>query len=309
MTIAALAADTRVTYPSGDTTSSGTVLHVEAMPEGRAAVILDTTAFHPVDPVWPDQPADRGALILGESSYPVIDAVVGATDGESLFVGDAPVRTGTDGWVFVVCHMIADPDGSVASACADDTRGVVPARVDVDAQLRQELSAGHTACHVASLALNASLAGLWSKEAPRDGRGEPNFDQLAITESRIVPNGSLDTYRIGKSLRKKGFAAADLASALDEAAATANRLLAEWVESDASVSVVHAEEAQSREPGFGLGERRLWRCELVGGAVEIPCGGTHIRSLGELGSVSVALELEEIDNALELRMRTTAVRA
>ncbi|MGO4299829.1 metal-dependent hydrolase [Leifsonia sp. RAF41] len=283
--------DTVVTYPDGDLTSTGTVLRVQPLADGRTAVVLDRTPFHPVDPVWPDQPADAGALTTDSRSYPIVDAVVGATDGTTLYVGDAPVRTGTDGWAFVVAHLV------------DDASGLEPGStvtVTVDAERRGALSAGHTACHLASLALNDALSSLWTKEVPVDGRGRPNFDQLAITTSRILEGGSLDEYRIGKSLRKKGFAAAELGPRLDEVSASIDRTLAEWVASGAGVSIVRD------GGGHGLGQRRRWRAELPEGAVEIPCGGTHLRSLTEVTAVTVALELGEADGALTLTMRTTA---
>lgn len=283
--------DTAVTYPDGDLTSTGSVVHLEPLADGRTAVVLDRTAFHPVDAVWPDQPADQGTLTAGGRSFPVVDAVVGATDGEVLHVGDAPVRTGTEGWAFVVCHLVDDATGlAVGDAVA----------VSVDPARRSALSAGHTACHLASLALNEALSGLWTKEVPVDGRGRPNFDQLAITSSRILEGGSVDEYRIGKSLRKKGFAAAELAQGLDGITAAVDRTLADWVATGAPVSVV-------RDGGrLGLGDRRFWRAELPEGAVEIPCGGTHLRSLAELTGVDVRLESTETDGAVVLTMRTTA---
>ena len=283
--------DTVVTYPDGDLTSTGTVVNVEPLPDGRAAVLLDRTAFHPVDPVWPDQPADVGTLFVGGPSYAVVDAVVGATDGTMLHVGDAPVRTGTEGWAFVVCHVVEDAVGIEPGAAAV---------VRVDPGRRRALSAGHTACHLASLALNDALSGLWTKDVPVDGRGRPNFDQLAIVSSRILEGGSVDEYRIGKSLRKKGFAAADLAGLREEASAAVGRTLAAWIGSGAPVSII-------RDPGaLGLGDRRRWRAELPDGTVEIPCGGTHLRSLSELSGAEVQLELAETEGALVLTMRTTA---
>ena len=283
--------DTAVTYPDGDLTSTGTVVLVQPLPDGRSAIVLDRTAFHPVDPGWPDQPADAGTLTVDGRAYEVVDAVVGATDGTTLHVGDAPVRTGTEGWAFVVCHLVEDAAGIEPGAAV---------AVSVDPARRRALSAGHTACHLASLALNDALAGLWTKEVAVDGRGRPNFDQLAITSSRILEGGSLDEYRIGKSLRKKGFAAADLPAQLDEVTAAANRTLADWIASGAAISIVREGARQ------GLGDRRRWRAELPEGVVEIPCGGTHLRSLTELTGADIQLDLAEAEGAVTLTMRTTA---
>ena len=286
------AGDTVVTYPDGDLASTGTVLHLQPLDDGRTAVILDRTAFHPVDPVWPDQPADAGVLLVDGRSVPVVGAVVGATDGTTLHVGDAPVRTGTPGWAFVVCHLV------------EDTTGIEPGaivHVEVDPETRRALSTGHTACHLASLALDDALAPLWTKEVLLDGRGRPAFDQLAIASSRILPDGSLDEYRIGKSLRKKGFAAAELPAALAEVTEAANALLARWVAAGDGVAV-----SIERE-GDGLGDHRRWRADLPEGAVEIPCGGTHLRSLGGLSAIVVALDHDP--EASSLTMRTTVERA
>lgn len=283
------ASDTIVTYPDGDLTSTGIVTLVEPLPDGRTAVVLDRTAFHPVDPVWPDQPADSGTISVDGTAHPVVDAVVGGTDGSALFVGDMPVRTGTEGWTFLVCHLVEDATGLEPGT---------PVTVDVDPERRRALSAGHTACHLASLALNEALTELWSKDVATDGRGHPDFDRLAITESRILPFGSLDTYRVGKSLRKKGFAAAELPGRLPDVARRADELLEAWVSTAAAVSIARDEDA--------LSARRSWRCDLPDGIVQIPCGGTHLRSLAELAAVHVDLQCSEVDGAVELRMRTTA---
>src|SRR5689334_491103 len=93
----------RMTLPAADT--------VVTYADGLSAEILDRTAFHLVDPVWHDQPADTGTLTVDGRTVPVVGAVVGATDGTTLHVGDAPVRTGTDGWSFVVCHLVEEATG------------------------------------------------------------------------------------------------------------------------------------------------------------------------------------------------------
>jgi Ser-tRNA(Ala) deacylase AlaX len=141
--------DTVVTYPTGALVAQATVLHTA--PAGdRIAVVTDTTSIHPVDAAWPDQPADRGVLRAGDAEYPLLDAVGAATDGTELFLGaDIPVRTGAEGWTFVVAHLV-DPATPVAEGD--------PVELEADAAVRHALSLGHTACHAASLALNHALA-------------------------------------------------------------------------------------------------------------------------------------------------------
>ncbi|WP_203580496.1 metal-dependent hydrolase [Microbacterium hibisci] len=283
---------TVVTYPAGETASRGAVIHVADAGGGRSAVVLDRTAFHPVDTAWPDQPADRGTLRVGDAELDVVDAVVGATQGDTLVLGpEVPVRTGTEGWTFVVAHLV---EGDASAAEGD------PVEVMVDAGHRAALSAGHTACHLASLALDAALAGAWRKDAPVDALGAPAFDALAIQESRIVPDGSRDVYRVGKSLRRKGFDPTALGD-LDGLAARVDAQLADWIAAGGSVRI--------EADGDALADRRTWVCELPGAAARIPCGGTHVASLGELAAATVSFAATEVEGGLELVMTTTVERA
>jgi alanyl-tRNA synthetase len=284
--------DTDVTYPDGATTSTGSVLHVEPLADGRSAIILDTTSFHPVDAAWPDQPADRGTISTATGgTQTVVDAVTGGIREGRLFLGaDLPVRTGTEGWTFVVAHIV---DG--AAPAIGET-----ARVDVDAEYRASLSAAHTACHLASLALDAALAAAWSKPVATDALGNPAFDSLAIQQSRISAHHSTDTYRIGKSLRRKGFSPA----ALDDLSAIANSVntrLAQWIDGGGSVRI--------ERDAAALSARRTWVCELPEGRTDIPCGGTHIASLAELSAVTASLVATEADGALVLVMESVASMA
>ena len=88
--------------------------------------------------------------------------------------------------------------------------------LQVDTARRAALSRAHTGCHVSALALNAVVADLWRKEVPLDGIGNPDFDRLALSSSRMTTDEARDTYRLGKSLRKKGFDTAGLLERLDE---------------------------------------------------------------------------------------------
>ncbi len=280
--------DTTVTYPDGATTSTGTVLHVESLSDGRSAVLLDTTAFHPVDTAWPDQPADRGTITTTTGAQPVVDAVTGGIRNGKLHLGaDMPVRTGTEGWTFVVAHIIEGQPPAVSES----------AQIDVDQDHRAALSAAHTACHLAALALDSALSAAWSKPAPTDALGNPAFDALAIQRSRIDAHRSTDTYRIGKSLRRKGFAP----SSLDNPSAVAERVnaqLAQWIQAGGAVRIERDDPA--------LSARRTWVCELPEGRTNIPCGGTHLHDLAELSGITASLTTAEIDGGLELILETVS---
>ncbi|MFF2277168.1 metal-dependent hydrolase [Agromyces sp. NPDC058126] len=281
--------DTRVTYPAGALVERARVLHVESAGDGLVAVVTDVTAFHPVDAAWPDQPADVGTITLADGAQaPVRDAVVAASDGEALHLGaDIPVRKGTEGWAFLVAHLV---DEGSAVAESDEVE------ITAEATARGALSAGHTACHAASLALNLALEGRWSKPARTDALGRPDFDGIAIASSRIEPNGSLDRYRLNKSLRRAGFDVAGLAEELDALGRAVSATVGEWVAAGSTVRI--------DRDGDGLTDRRYWVAELPGGTASIACGGTHVGSLAELGRVDIALELVDDTGTPVLEMRT-----
>jgi alanyl-tRNA synthetase len=110
---------------------------------------------------------------------------------------------------------------------------------------------------------------------------------------------STDVYRIGKSLRKKGFTSDDLAADLPAITSAVNEQLAAWVAADAPVRV--------EAPGPELTARRRWACDLPEGAASIFCGGTHLHHLGELAGLSTELRLSE--DGSELTAVTTPKRA
>jgi len=295
--------DTTVLYASAGPEAlraEAVVLHLQPYGDRQELVLLDRTPAHPVDRAWPDQGPDTGSILVDGREVPIIDVVVGATDGTNLFVGDdVQVRRGTEGWAFVVAHVLQAPS---RIAVGDE---VV---VSVDAAHRRELSVGHTLCHLASLALNEALADRWTKPVREDALGRPDFDHEAIQSSTIVPNGSVDVFRLNKSLRRKGFTTDGLADALGAVAATASKALRTWIATDAPVHI--------ERDGDGLGDPRFWVCDLpevsdgpVAGpaaSVRIACGGTHVSSLGQLSETSVVLEFGDDAGTPTLTMRCTA---
>lgn len=122
-----------------------------------------------------------------------------------------------------------------------------------------------------------------------DGLGHPNFDRAALATSRIRPLAAVDTYRIGKSLRKKGFDVVGLDP--DQVATRANATLARWVAAGVSIVI--------DTDGPGLTDRRTWVCRLPEGVERIPCGGTHPTSLAGVAAIEVRLALVETELIME----------
>ncbi|MGF1429146.1 metal-dependent hydrolase [Kitasatospora sp. LaBMicrA B282] len=276
---------TRVSFPGGAVTGESTVLAGHPLGDGRYGVVTAETPFHPLDHTWPDQPADTGTLTVDGVELAVVDCLTGAVDperGELLVGADIPVRRGDEAWSWLVVHVLAE-----APAAPLEGR---PVTLAVDAERRAALSASHTGCHLLALALNAALAPRWRKDPGRaDAFGNPDFDSLAMASSVMDTEASTDVYRLGKSLRKKGFTAdaADdlpaLADALSAITAEVNERLAAWVAADAPVRV--------EVPGPELTARRRWHCELPAGSADIACGGTHLHRLGQLSALETELTL------------------
>ena len=259
---------TVVDFPAGAMAGTGTVVRVDARGE-QWAVVTDRTPFHPVDPSWPDQPSDEGTL----NGSPVVACLVGAIDAEAEMRVDTDIeaRRGDPAYDWVVVHVVdvAPEIGSVVD-------------LQVDPQRRAALSRAHTGCHVSALALNAVVADLWRKDVVTDGIGNPDFDKIALTESRMTPDEARDTYRLGKSLRKKGFDSATFVADLDAVAERVMAKVAEWTQADANVEI--------ETTGDTLTDMRYWCCHVPEGTFRIACGGTHVTALRELGAVHVRYE-------------------
>ncbi|MFF7292218.1 hypothetical protein ACFY9N_06735 [Microbacterium sp. NPDC008134] len=284
---------TIVSFADGSVRGESVITRIDRTADDAVVVVVAETPFHPVDHTWPDQPGDAGTIIVGEESASVVEAVMAAVSEEGDFAvgSEIPARRGADGWTWLVAHRLegSAPAGFIAGASA---------RLVVDERRRAGLSRGHTACHLASLALDLAVADLWRKDPGVDALGTPDFEGRANQSSRIHENGSVDEYRLGKSLRRAGFDTETFAATLAEREASINAQLAAWVVTAARSRIV--------TEGPTIVDRRRWYCELPEGEAVILCGGTHVDSLAEFSSIRVSLDLS--DPQL-LVMTTTVVPA
>jgi len=256
-------------------------------------LVTDLTPFHPQSHLWPDQPGDVGHARWEGGEAAIGPCRMGAIspDGE-LFVDTAiPVKRGAEGWRFVVVHPLAGEHSLPVGSRVE---------LQVDRAARHALSLGHSSCHLAALALNQVLTPYWRKEvSERDALGQPDFDRLAIQSSRVEPCGSREQYRIGKSLRKKGVNSEALLEDLALIEEQVNQQLADWIAAGGEIRRSHAGEA--------IIDSRYWHCMLEGQEVTIPCGGTHVASLAELGEVKV--ELTQVEEGFAMLTRVTPTGA
>jgi alanyl-tRNA synthetase len=283
---------TIVTFPSGATDGESVVLGVVPLVDGsvastRTMLVTRETPFHPVDHQWPDQPGDTGLIKASGRIFEIVDSVVGAVaDGsDEVFAGaSVPVRRGEPGWHWLVLHVLSEtppdlPHGSLAVLGVNRTR-------------RCRLSAAHTACHLSGFALNEVLKEAWRKSPPTDSLGNPDFDSMALTQSRISTHGFRDTYRVGRTMRKQGFDREFLLAALPTISAKVNSCIRGWLDVGSQIRLLSA--------GTRLSDMRTWECDLPEGMARVACGGTHPHSFSALREVTVVTDLNSDGTELQV---------
>lgn len=283
---------TLVTYPSGSCREEATVLDVLADPRSggadRVLVMTDVTPFHPLDPLWPDQPADHGELRADGQSYTVPDVITIAQRDDGLVMADDAIDARRDepGVCFRVAHVLP------TTALAQVRRGS-RVTLTVDVVRRRRLSAAHTACHLLAYALNQETHQLWKKPAQQDSRHHHDFDAASCVHTRHDTGGSLDKYRLGKSLRKRGFDSVTFIAGLPFIIERVNQRLAAWITSDAAIRIECA--------GPRLTDHRRWFCELPEATAHMPCGGTHVNRLSEIQAMTAIASYDDESSILTIR--------
>jgi alanyl-tRNA synthetase len=299
MTEALLSSPTEILFPSGPLFSDAEILWSalqDNKEEPNLYLVTTRTPFHPVSYNWPDQPCDIGFLSTERNEYEIVSAHVAAynlSNGTLLHDSNITVRQDDPDWVFHVVHEVS----LNTSVPPDDLSAGKLVTLKVDPNHRAKLARTHTSCHLMALALNKAVASLWSKEAKLDSLGNPDFDQLAIQESRMNELEARDTYRLGKSLRKRGFNTEAFINSLDEITSTVASQVNEWIDSGFEVVM----ESDSTL----LNSRRYWKATLSGLEATIPCGGVHVTRSDSLANVRV--EAENSTDQPEVVFRTVPI--
>jgi alanyl-tRNA synthetase len=280
--VARVADSTLVTFSGGATVGTSHVLA-----SGSWGLLVEETPFHPFNRRWPGQPADTGTIVIAGRSASVVDCLVGAVEvsTEELFIGtDIPVPHAAEGWHWLVVHVLDHNLGAVAGA---------EASLRVDQRRRHQLSVAHTARHLSGLALNETLAPLWSKGIPADSLGNPNFDALALSSSAVTTTGFRDTYRIRTWSGQDGaFDAERLESLATILGLAVTDRIRRWLATPAPIRVVPV--------GPRLADLRSWECDLAQGTARVPCGGTHPVNLAAIADIKVTATLSEGHTELTL---------
>ncbi|MFA0013843.1 alanyl-tRNA editing protein [Vibrio lentus] len=263
--------------------------------DSQTYLITDVTPFHPVSHIWPDHPADQGFVSVNGEQYIVEDCLVGAIEqstGKLCIAADIPVKRDTEGWAFVVVHQL--PASASMINIGDEVE------LSVDKEYQASLSRGHSAGHIAFLALNKVLAeSYWRKDADRkDPLGSYDFNSYAQVTSFVTPELCTDKYRLGKTLKKRGLNVADMLANLEGVEADINQMIAGWLAESTSVAM--------RLEGEALTDSRYWEWQINADTlVSIPCGGTHIENTSELQALSV--KLTQLDDQ-HIEMLTHVIR-
>lgn len=288
---------TVVTFAGGSLCEEATVTFATPR-DGGWLVLVDRSPFHPESLSWPDQPGDHGTLTFpGGEPHAIVDCLTGLVDPDrGILLTDAEAiaasRSGAS-LQAVVLHVVRSEIGM---------GNVIGrrARLDVATDRRADLSLQHTGVHVAALTLNRFADRFWTKDKPdRDGLGFANLDKAAVTRSSIDTERSVDTYRIGKSLRKKGFDRNAFLAALPDVEDAMNMHLRGALLGASTPTRVSPPEGR-------LDGRRIWSTTLDGIEISIPCGGTHIDDLSRILAIDV--ELETIEDGFMLTTRTLGKR-
>ncbi len=227
------------------------------------------TSLPPTEAVFRDQPylatLEATVVAIGDKGGILLDRTVFYPTGGGQ-PGDCGVLVGPDGSETAIATTVWEDDGkTVIAHVAIEDMPIPPVGATVTLRLdwerRHRLMRMHTALHLLSVVLPYAVTG----GAVGEDEGRLDFD---------IPEADLDRDRLNARLA--------------ELVAADHPVSFEWItdaELDAKPDLV---KTMSVAPPRGSGRVRLVR---IGGEASVdlqPCGGTHVRSTGEIGRFEIA---------------------
>ncbi|HVO46315.1 MAG TPA: alanyl-tRNA editing protein [Steroidobacteraceae bacterium] len=217
---------------------------------------LDRTIFYPLGG---GQPGDTGVLVRANGErIAIADTRKGETPDQVIHLPAtrAAVGTaGTSGGMADAAGGTAGPPGGLAGVAGPEIGEVV--RLEIDWERRYALMRLHTALHVMSCVVVAPVTG--GNIAPDKARLDFDIDMSLLDAARIE-------------------------SGTNELIARGVDTETVWIsdeELDARPDLV---KTMSVQPPRGAGRVRLLK---IPGIDLQPCGGTHVRNIGEIGAIRI----------------------
>ncbi|OCQ54258.1 Alanine--tRNA ligase, organellar chromatophore [Photorhabdus australis subsp. thailandensis] len=248
--------------------------------EDGILLITQDSPFYPKNYKWPDQLHDNGIISIGDKELAVTKVYTAGLFNDHLYIDQEITKQATSPEKIIPVHYIPD----LQEFSERDLIGKT-VTLSVNYETRYRVSAAHSMAHFMSLALNKATNHIWSKVYDTDDLGNYNLDKAAIYQSSITELKSVDIYRFGKSLKKKGFDKNILIENLDKINREVNSTLNNWLTQGAEITV----EYKSKE----ISDTRLWKSTIDSTVVTIPCGGTHINNINEVKEVNVEIKIGE----------------
>lgn len=272
------------TYNFDDEATVVATFGPESTPEGWAQggfpsiVVTSSTVFHSQGG---GQPSDRGLMALNPR---------GAAAGEEAQAG---VTVGDDGALFAVGLVKPAPDGSGALLHYGyfvGERSLSPERVAP--KWNDSLAAPAAATFGAGATVRQVICAKWRRACARMHSAGHLLDSAMTNLGFPLPAGKGYHFLDGPFVEYVGTVDADarndLPQRLQEECA---RLIANNVATDVATAVKGSPELEalgiSPEDVSGLPDGTVVRVVKVGGSVACPCGGTHVKSSGEIKAITI----------------------
>ncbi|WP_225815522.1 hypothetical protein [Photorhabdus antumapuensis] len=263
----------------GTLTLESNIIGVMKYEDGTILITQDSP-FYPKNYKWPDQLYDNGIVLVGDKELTVTKVYTAGLINGHLYIDQEITKQATSPAKIIPAHYLPDLQGISERDLIGKT-----VTLSVNDETRYRVSAAHSMAHFMSLALNKATNHLWSKVYDTDDLGNYNLDKAAIYQSSVTELKSVDIYRFGKSIKKKGFDKNILIENLDKINKEVNNTLNNWLTQGAEITV----EYKSKE----ISDTRLWKSTIGSMVITIPCGGTHIKNINEVKSVNIEMKIGE----------------